>query len=224
MSDERDPFLEAVLSGEVAPDAPELKERLARDPEFAKRLEDSRRAQDMLRAAKELEREVRAEAETLRLPSAEDGVRRLVLERAAPERRRARLFRPASIAAAAVVLVVGSLWLGERLADDPRLEPGLDPTATLGSESGLLHPVGTVEDYDAFAWSDDIPGLFFHVVIYDENGVELDREENLTTRSWQPSEERRSAWPDGIRWNLEAFVSVTDTPWVSPVVSASRSR
>ena len=210
-----DPLFEALIAGSIRMDAPEVQARLASDPAFAGRVESTRQALDAVRDAGELERELLAEAESHAFPEAEDRIRQLVLQSTrAP--RRFPAWALLAIGAAAAVLAI---YLIPRERDGR----GLDPNATLGPEYGLESPLGEVSEYTPFAWSQDIRGLLFHVVVYDSEGREIDREENLMGRAWSPEPDRRAAWPDEIRWSLESFDAVGGSPRVSPLASASRA-
>lgn len=129
--------------------------------------------------------------------------------------RRLLLSRRGTLIAAALLLV--SIWIIQpfpRESNSPAIEPnpaspfpGSAPL--LGGDLQLLDPVGEVSEWGRFRWSQDLPkGGWFVITVYEAEGNSpriLAGPETRIEGEWQPTSEETAAWPNSIRWEVQAF-------------------
>lgn len=131
----------------------------------------------------------------LQLGRAEEALRRHALDDAPEVPNNLRLLRWAGLAAGVLLLV-----LAGRVLLPPSDGPGPgDPDAVLGTESGLVHPVGPVQAYAPFRWDVELPAGGHFKVRVEAEGFRLESE-RLYEQEWTPSDTQD--WPTSIRWTL----------------------
>ncbi|MEO6593993.1 MAG: hypothetical protein ABIP94_04495 [Planctomycetota bacterium] len=189
-SSQRERLVEAVLAGDLAPDAPEVRALRARDARFATELDQLLELQTTLSArATEIREDLATPAPTLE-DAAELAARRLLSK----GRRRPNLTLWWAVAAALMMAVL--LWW----------RPWNAPTAPpfLG---GL--PVAISEDQRELriAWV-LAPGQHFEVVILDGNGQPVRAPERFRVARWRPDPALVPTWSPS--WQVELRVVSSD--------------
>ncbi|HUP23476.1 MAG TPA: hypothetical protein VNB06_11110 [Thermoanaerobaculia bacterium] len=117
-------------------------------------------------------------------------VRRFVDERVSP--RRTPWFALAGLAAAAALVVWIAPWGGNDAPTAPELHLGADGAVRL--------------DADGLRWEHDLPaGGWYEVVVFDAQGVELERSDELGRAFWPIDTALRAAWPTDATFEVEVL-------------------
>lgn len=223
MTAELDPrqeeLLERAFTGELSLDAEELRAESASSPAFRERLETLRATVAWLDAAGAAENEA--------LAAAADAPPDVAFERTLaslasprPRRRWAPLLWPAVAGAAAVLALV---WVLSRDTTAPGSGP--DDGVLLGESLELVAPILPHSDFGTFSWRADLPaGTTYRIEIraVDAARTLLHEERGLEGTTWQPTSEQLTAWPNEIRWEVEATLP-GGVPGGSESAYASRS-
>jgi hypothetical protein len=196
---DREAFVQALLTGELSLDHPQVQARLRAEPELLTMLDQMREMEAAVARAAGEQREVleaaRSSADTGLADRVTAGVRQVVVER-----QRSRRIK---WLAAAAVLVAG-LLLGWFLIVRTPTAPG---DLWLGSHPGLK-PQGVVKTFSPFSWEEQPPQVGrFEVRIYSiSNGgkgrwLYTSPPVNITS-PWTMPAEAEAALPDEIYWEL----------------------
>lgn len=197
---DREAFVQALLTGELSLDHPQVQERLRAEPELLTMLDQMREMEAAVARAAGEQREVldaaRRSDDTGLADRVTAGVQQVVLER-----QRSRRIK---WLAAAAVLMAGLLLGWFLLIRTPTARGDL----YLGSHPDL-DPKGVVEkSYSPFSWKAKLPaGARFEVKIYtvrnDGRGDLLytSPPENVTS-PWRMPADDEAALPDQIYWEL----------------------
>ena len=203
---DREQLLREILAGDLDRRDPRVRGQMERDPGFEERLAELERMSRWLEEGGAEQRAVLHEASVPRGTEGEALVQELL------ERPRRRSRWPLALAAAAAV-VLGFLWAR---GGEPELEPRPLELAVLGDgEPGALFPLGEVAAYSRFEWDFDLPdGGWFQVIVSSaEDDRELQRSRPGVQSSWEPEADVRGAWPERIRWTVNAYDATGVVIW-----------
>jgi len=212
-------LLERAFTGELSLDSQELQREAEGSPEFRERLETLRTTVAWLDETGAAEREALSAART---PSTDARFERTLasLTTPAPRRRWAPMLWPALAGAAAVIALV-LLLSRDSTGPDPRPDDGI----LLGESLELLAPILPNSEFGTFSWRADLPpGTTYRIEIraVDAEHTLLHEAQGLADTTWQPTSEQLSAWPNEIRWEVQASLP-GGAPGVSESAYASRS-
>ena len=203
--DERERFLNGLLAGELDPDDPQVRARLAAEPELAEEYDGMVRLAKVLDVGGEFEREVVDECAGVPSP---DEVR-AVLDTLDAERAsgpaasspgsRSRVW----LAAAAGLLLALGVYLGSLLDDGPARPDQLGGELELTQVSGD-GPFGT------FTWDDgELEAARYEVGVAAIDGTALGAPGEFPLLvfdpTWTPTDTIAAEWPATIRLTVVAF-------------------
>lgn len=222
---ERERLLQRIVTGELAPDSPEVHAVRMTDAAFAREVDELR---ELAAAIEEIGAGVRADLERASGPAADDAddarTRAFVRERLGPRASTPWLRRSAL---AAIAGVIALLFLYRPLyRPDPASEPDPGTEVLLGERRlELFEPLGTVEAFTVFRWrAPRAPGSYNVVRVLDpRTGDELARSDATSATSWEPGSDATARWPEDIAWEVE-WNDGSGRVATSPRVSASRAR
>jgi hypothetical protein len=226
---DRGELLARVLTGELSPDAPEVRRAMAADPSVAGELRELARLADELAEADAMTSPPATGSDAEPWPGADDMVRRQVRsslprpdtagtrsEPRAEERSRRRLPTWRLVLAAALIVVV----VGWRAFGGSDL-PTAPPDVRLGRQ---LWPRGDVTRdqllREGFHWEDpEHPTTIgrFQVVVRNPNGDDVLKSLSLgTTERWLPTREQVDSLPTVITWTVTLQVGgESQPPWTA---------
>lgn len=211
--DERDELWTRLVCGEVGADDAEVLARAAKDPQWARELEELRRLKAGLDgSAAEQRAALRAAAagaDPRDRALVEERLRKLAHERAnaasfrrSPSRLRRLLLAAAIVAVGALIAI--ALWPGERAARPER--PMLS-----GAHALVLERPDDGAVYDAtagFAWSyPRAADERFEFVLEDAIGNAPAFRTTVDATPWIPTSEQRAQWPARASWSVRVLDS-----------------
>ena len=180
-------LLEALVCGDLAPDAPEVIELSQRDAAFAERLRELESVTALLSETAAEELVTRSEAAQLRNAPGEELLARTVGREDAAQRapRASVLAWLGGVAAVAAVLAAVFMTIRSRV------EPQ-DPPIFMGNEPvRILAPRDTLSERSPITWEGRLPeGGQYRVYVRDEHGAGLLPVHTTRETSWSP------AWSD----------------------------
>lgn len=227
-------LLQRVAVGDLSPDDERVRAAAARDEEFRIALAElhelevlatgvRRRRDEDLRAIDDgavAEESARLVALVQRLASDEGATSDGGSRDDSARRPSAVRFRAGWLVAAAALVALAFFLRGLV----PAAGPGSprDAPLVLGPHLGDLAPSGPGSSYERFSW--EAPdAAWFDIEIYDvATGEFIDVERGVEETRWTPSPERHRAWPENIRWVVNAF-DLSGALEDSAAASASRS-
>lgn len=205
LSPEQERLLEQVVAGDVAPDAPHVRNECDRSPAFARELDA---AIALIRRLESVANDAREDIEDARQESSvpgEDAIADTVRERlrkgraGASTARRSVLQSTVAILALAAVLGLAIVFIGN---DESATSPPAPPHY-LGDALQCVAPRGNDADFRVFRFNGILPkGAWFEVVILAQDGTELIRSHRLDVNEFLLSDEQVRALPDEIEWQV----------------------
>jgi hypothetical protein len=125
------------------------------------------------------------------------------------------------LAALASAALLALAWLAWRAGEGraPR-----SPDEILGVSVTLIEPRGETASFAVFDWEGAERASWYVVVVLDaDTDAEIDRSPELEDTRWQVPEERWTAWPRVIRWEVRPF-DAAGRPGRAASAGASLSR
>lgn len=197
-NEKRDELLRRLQMEELDRSSPEVQERLAQDPAFAKRLEELEQMLATLCGAGELEREILAAAEQEAEPPGLDRIASVLAEHADAPKRRTWIVAGAALAAA-ILLIVTLIFFGWG-------EPGFPDTGRrfLGTGGLIVELEPTPGGFESFRWSHGRDDVRFRLTVMDPLAEDETVLHQLETpgRSWSPALQETGDWPEYVRWEV----------------------
>ena len=182
-------LLEALVTGDVSPEQPDVKARLEAEPELR---EAWLALQSAVGEVDDAYGDVRAAMQSDEsVPALDVAAARRA---AAPPR---RLPWPA-LGLAAAVLIAGLIWM---------LQPAGDaPNPMMGAAKLTLSPAGEPSDYALLRWTpsrEDLLDYYLVVISNPTTGAEIAREQTRET-TWQPGASADD-WPSPVHWAVIGY-------------------
>ena len=201
-----DRLVQQILTGDVDPDSPEVRELLDAQPQIRDELVRLRGLATRLEHVGELERRDLSEAVGQPTPF-EDQVPGIIDRARAEGGLGARPRNPRRVvygllAAAALLIPYFGIntWLGGSAGDTD-----LNNTVLGSEEQGEMKPTGECRSFAQFTWTfEDHATTSFEVRVYDgppEGRLPIETSRLLDAQSWQPPKDRNEKW-NHIWWRL----------------------